>query len=306
MSEKLALAATRVGASEFSQVVGQTIAAMLAERKSGKIEGGSIKGSLIEFSDIGSLAVVSDLHGDTQTLFHILDKIGYEDFLSDKKNKMIFLGDYVDRGSDSIGVLYSVCFLKVKYPDSVILMRGNHEAPAEFSFSPQDLPYEMQDRFGASAKTLYRQVMSLFRLMTLVTVIRDRLILVHGGLPTETCDILAVSEAHERHVHDRIMEDLLWNDPWPSKGWAPSNRGIGRYFGLDITQEWLKSTNTRAVVRGHEPCDGFRIDHSGHVLTLFSSKEAYPAFGAAYLLIDDGKLASVENAEYLVEHVVML
>lgn len=306
MPEKLVKTAARADSGEFSQVIEHTAATILAERKVGRIEGGSVNGGLVEFADVGRIAVVSDLHGDTQTLLRILDRLDFEKFLSDKKNKLIFLGDYVDRGSDSVGVLFSVCRLKGKYPDSVILMRGNHEAPAEFPFLPQNLPYEMQDRFGANAKTLYRRVMYLFRLMTLTTVVKDRLLLVHGGLPTETFDPLMISEAQETQVQNRIMEELLWNDPQPTKGWSPSHRGIGRYFGPDITQRWLKLTNARVVVRGHEPCDGFKVDHQGGVLTLFSSREAYPAFGVAYLLVDADKLVKVENGNDLVEYAVKL
>ena len=293
-------------AKEFSRVIGQATAAMLEERKAERIEGGSVKGGLVQLADIGRLAVVSDLHGDVQTLFRILEGFDFENFLSDKSNKLVFLGDYVDRGSDSAGVLYSVCSLKSKYPDSVILMRGNHEAPAEFPFSPHDLPYEMQDRFGPAGKGLYLTALTLFRFLTLAVVIKDRFLLVHGGVPTEVSDPLLISDAQESHVRNRVMEELLWNDPRPVEGWARSARGIGRYFGHDITEKWLRSTSTKVVLRGHEPCSGFKIDHGGRVLTLFSSKEAYPAFGAAYLVIDGAKLAHVQDANDLVQHVTKL
>lgn len=301
----LAGKAARVDADDFSQALEQAASMMTKERKAGNIAGGYVKGGLAEFVDINRLAVISDLHGDTQTFFEILDRIG-PNFLSDSRNKMIFLGDYVDRGSDSAGVLYSVCRLKTKYPDSIVLMRGNHEAPSEFPFSPQDLPHEMQDRFGSEAKALYRQVLSLFQLMTLTTLIKSNLLLVHGGLPTETFDPRLIQDAQEKHIQNRVLEELLWNDPRPVKGWARSHRGIGRYFGSEITQRWLKSTNTKAVVRGHEPCAGFRVDHEGRVLTLFSSKEAYRAFGAAYLLLDAGKLERVQTAADVARHAVRL
>ncbi len=305
MYESLARAAARADVEGFSQAIVQATGVMLAERKSGRIAGGSVKGGLVELADMDRLAVIGDLHGDTQTLFRMLDRVG-PDFLSDSRNKMVFLGDYVDRGSDSVGVLYSVCSLKATYPDSVVLMRGNHEAPSEFPFSPQDMPYEMQDRFGSGAKALYRQALSLFRLMTLAVLVKDRIMLVHGGLPTETFDPRMIQDAQENHVKNRVLEELLWNDPRPVKGWARSHRGIGRYFGPDVTQMWLKSTNTKAVVRGHEPCSGFRVDHEGLVLTLFSSKEPYPTFGAAYLLVDADRLEKVETADDLAKHATRL
>lgn len=76
MPEDLAKAAARAGADELSQAMGQAAAAMSAERNAGRIEGGSVRGGLVEFSDVNRLAVISDLHGDAQTLYKILDRIG--------------------------------------------------------------------------------------------------------------------------------------------------------------------------------------------------------------------------------------
>ncbi len=75
------------------------------------------------------LILIGDIHGDLQSLLWALKDINFDRLLRNPNNKLIFLGDYVDRGSNSIGVLYVMCFLKQKFPDSVVLMRGNHEAP---------------------------------------------------------------------------------------------------------------------------------------------------------------------------------
>jgi protein phosphatase len=291
-------------------VLEKGIDALANERRKGEIEGGTVSGSLVEVSDFDNIAIISDLHGDTKSLFKILDGMGYEAFLSRPKNKLIFLGDYVDRGSDSIGVLYSICYLKHAHPDSVILMRGNHEAPAEFPFSSHSLPYELEDRFGEPAKAIYGKVLSLFKLLSLATVVQGRLLLVHGGLPTGPVSDYrqAIAAAQESHVKDRVMEELLWNDPRPIEDgdWEPSWRGIGRHFAGAVTEKWLVRTGAKVVVRGHEPCHGYRVDHHGMMLTLFSCKEAYPNYGAAYIVASRQDIDSVKNSDDLAKFVKKL
>src|SRR5687767_4412188 len=167
-----------------------------------------VRGGLVEIHDLENLVVISDLHGDSKSLFRILSEINYEQFLSNPMNKLVFLGDYVDRGSDSIGVMYSVCHLKAAYPDSVVLMKGNHEAPAEFPFSSHDLPYEIEKRFGGRGKEVYQKLLSMFRLLTLATVVRQDLLLVHGGPPTEEANTKSIAAAQENHIKSRVFEEL--------------------------------------------------------------------------------------------------
>jgi protein phosphatase len=196
------------------------------------------------------------------------------------------------------------------YPDSVVLMRGNHEAPAEFLFSSHDLSYEIEKRFGGRGKEVYQKLLSMFKSLTLATVIRQELLLVHGGLPTEDAVVAnfaeSIATAQENHVRSRVLEELLWNDPRQidtPPGWEISRRGFGRHFGSGISHRWLQASGTKAVVRGHEPCQGFRLDHGDTVMTLFSCKEAYPKFQAAYLMLNGGQLASINDARDLSRYV---
>ncbi len=310
---QLRLSAAWAGASDFIQKIEQATAALQAERQMKSIAGGRVEGGLVEIHELENLAVISDLHGDSYSLFRILDEINYEKFLSRPKNKLVFLGDYVDRGSDSVSVIYAVCHLKHAYPDSIVLMRGNHESPAEFPFPSHDLPYRIKERFGNSGRDVYGRLLSMFKLLTLATVVPDRLLLVHGGLPTEDAVIAnfhkAIATAQDSHVHSRVLEELLWNDPRRldgAPGWEPSRRGIGRHFGSGITRRWLNATNTKAIVRGHEPCQGFRLDHDDTIMTLFSCREAYPAFKAAYLLLSAIQLHKIGDAKDLVAYVRFL
>jgi predicted phosphodiesterase len=310
---QLAESAANANAFDFIQKIEQAAYTLQAgiERKS--IAGGKVNGGLVEIYDLENLVIVSDLHGDSKSLFRILSEIDYEQFLSNPMNKLVFLGDYIDRGSDSISIMYSVCYLKSTYPDSVILMRGNHEAAAEFPFSPHDFPYEIEDRFGNRWRDIYKKLLSMFTQLTLATLVRHKLLLVHGGLPTEDAAPAnfrkSIAFAQKNHVKSRVFEELLWNDPVQIdeiRGQERSRRGFGRYFGPTMTRRWLQASGAKAIVRGHEPCHGFKLDHNNMILTLFSCMEAYPNFKAAYLRLSAVNLDTFKDAKDLSFYVKFL
>jgi len=301
--------------ADLIEVINRAIAVTEVQRQQGMISGGQVDASMLQLRIPEKLLLIGDLHGDLRTLLEILDAIEFEEFLTNPNNKIIFLGDYVDRGNESIGVLYTVCYLKQKYPDSVVLMRGNHEAPVEFPFSSHDLPYKLLQHYGEyTGRMIYqKKILKFFSLLTLATVVENRLLLVHGGLPTRDIHLITdfrklIATAQDTHTHNSVMEEILWNDPLlcasGQKEWAYSKRGFGRLFGPDISKKWLLMSKTRVVVRGHQPCQGFKIDHEGMVMTLFSCKEPYPKFRAGYLVISAPQLLSIRTGMELSRHVI--
>ncbi len=66
---------------------------------------------------------VGDIHGMYEKLIKLMEKIR---FLPDE-DLLIFLGDYIDRGPDSVKCLQYVYGLQQQYPDSVVCLMGNHE-----------------------------------------------------------------------------------------------------------------------------------------------------------------------------------
>ena len=214
---QLAESAENADASEFMHLVRQADYLLQSGRRKKSIAGGQVNGGLLELYDLENLVIISDLHGDSKSLFQILSEINYVQFLSKELNKLVFLGDYIDRGSDSLSIVYSVCYLKSMYPNSVILMRGNHEAPAEFPFSPHNFPYEIEDRFGNRWREIYKETLSMFRLLTLATVVKHKLLIVHGGLPTKEAAAAnfreSIAFAQESQVTNSVLEELFGTIP---------------------------------------------------------------------------------------------
>jgi hypothetical protein len=312
----LATSPLNIDASDFVQIIEAATNVLKTERQTGHIIGGKIMGGVAELLTPQNLIIIGDIHGDFKSLFKVLQDIAFEEFLLNPYNKIIFLGDYVDRGSNSVGVLYSICYLKQKFPNSIVLMRGNHEAPLEFPFLSHDLPFKIIEYYGENlGKWIYnKKVLPFFQLLILTTVIKNELLIVHGGLPSEVTGLgkdfrNSIAAAQENHMHNRIMEEILWNDPWKgihTEDWRYSERGVGRLFGINVSKKWLRISGTKAVVRGHEPCQGFKIDHDGMIMTLFSCREAYPNSKAAYISISSKQLHYIHNAIDLSQYVIKI
>ena len=71
---------------------------------------------------LSPVTIVGDLHGQFFDLLHLLNVGGWPPDTS-----YIFLGDFVDRGHNSVETLSLLLCLKLKYPGHVTLLRGNHE-----------------------------------------------------------------------------------------------------------------------------------------------------------------------------------
>lgn len=294
----------KINPYEFASTLVETVEILEKERKSGKIHNGTIKGNCTWLKTPDNLVVVGDIHGDLESLYKILDEINFETFLANKNNKMIFLGDYIDRGSNSVAVLHTICMLKQTFQDSVILMRGNHEASEEFPFKSHDLPEKISEYFGTDK--MYSLVLSFFRLLTVMVLVEDKILLVHGGLPVHVSEPIK-EMCYPTNTDNTLLllEDMLWNDPrmLESTAWEKSRRPYGKHFGITITQKWLEITRTKALIRGHEPCKGYRVDHDGMILTLFSCKESYPKFEAGYLYMKNNEISSIQDATDMIHSV---
>ena len=269
----LAELATESNVEEFLRLVRKVSRQLAAEN--GRVGNLKITGRLVEVPPVGEAIIVGDLHGDLKSLVHILDD---SKFLGKAKSGgdvlLVFLGDYGDRGTYSPEVYYVVLKLKEMFSERVILMRGNHEGPPDLLASPHDLPIQMKNKFGNKGSEAYLKLRELSNHLYTGVIIEDRIVLLHGGAPSQATTVNDIAYAHETHPRECHLEEILWNDPWNGiKGTIASPRGAGRLFGEDVTNKLLTMLNVKALIRGHQPCpDGYKSIHGGRVLTLFSRK----------------------------------
>jgi hypothetical protein len=263
-------------------------------------------GSLIRLPPSGKATIIGDLHGDIESLAHILkDSDFVEKAQKGEDVHLIFLGDYGDRGSDSPEVYCLVLKMKELFLDKVILLRGNHEGPEDILPYPHDLPDQLKLKYGEDAGAeIVAELRKLFDHLYTAIIIEERAVLIHGGLPSKTISIRDLAYARKKHPKESHLEEMLWSDPKEDLlGTEFSPRGAGRFFGMDVTEKLLKILNVKVLIRGHESCqEGYKINHNGKVLTLFSTnKPPYTNKYAAYLQVDLAK--KIKNAQQLKKHI---
>jgi len=295
--------AKKVDANEFLQLVEKDT--QILAKENGQIGSMRITGRLVSIPASGEAIVVGDIHGDLQSLMIVLKDSGFiEKNREDEDATMIFLGDYGDRGPRSPEVYYVILKLRELFPKHVVLMRGNHEGPNDLLAHPHDLPTHLQRKFGDAAQPAYAKIRELFNYLYSGVLIDEKYVLLHGGAPSQASTIEDLAFAHKKHPYETHLEEILWSDPREGvKGTCPSPRGAGRLFGEDVTDKLLKTLNIKVLIRGHEPTgEGFKINHGGKILTLFSRKGPpyYNEFGA-YLHLNLSE--KIEDAKQLIQHV---
>ncbi|MFQ6065527.1 MAG: metallophosphoesterase, partial [Candidatus Bathyarchaeia archaeon] len=265
-------------------------------------------GKLVSILPVGDALVLGDIHGDLQSFKYILEHSDFMDKVKEDEDIFIvFLGDYGDRGSYSPEVYYIVLKLKQLFPEHVVLMRGNHEGPQDLLAHPHDLPTHLRRKFGESSSDAYKELRKLFDCLYNAVLVKGRYIMLHGGVPSQASTIEDLAYAHLKHPHERHLEEILWSDPFEGiKGTYASPRGAGRLFGEDVTDKLLKMLDVKVLIRGHEPSnEGFKINHNGKVLTLFSRKgPPYHNSHGAYLQVDLSQ--DVGHAEQLADYIYKL
>lgn len=266
----------------FKSLIDEAIS-LIAQEASGRFRGLSRNGMLVTLDPSPTL-VIGDLHGDSRALTEILEGSGILGRI-ERGWRIAFLGDYGDRGPDSLGVYEAILELKLRCPGGVVLLKGNHEALDLIRFQPHDLPDQLRVRYGSRWFEVYGSLFKLHSMLPSAAIYGDRALLVHGGV------FRGVSRERLESPKREELEAMLWSDPTEDfEGIAPSPRGAGSRFGPAVTQEALRKLGVGMMVRSHSMVPGgYRFNHGGRVLTVFSAKYVYGMENGAYLVFGDGR-----------------
>jgi len=212
------------------------------------------------------VTVVGDVHGQ---FFDVLElfKVGGRP----PDTNYLFLGDYVDRGRHSVETISLLLCLKLRWPERISLLRGNHESRAitqTYGFYA-----ECVRKYGSPF--VWKQVTDVFDYLSLAAVIDSRIFAVHGGLSPaiSTIDQIRVLDRFQEVPMDGPTTDLLWSDPEPDReGFSPSMRGAGYLFGADVVAQFMGVNGIDHITRAHQlAMDGYMMFFGGRLSTVWSA-----------------------------------
>ncbi|CAL7948751.1 unnamed protein product [Xylocopa violacea] len=220
----------------------------------------------ITIPDDSKFTICGDIHGQYYDLLNIFKLNG----LPSETNPYLFNGDFVDRGSFSVECIFTLFGFKLLYPNHFFMSRGNHESATMNRMYGFD--GEVRAKYSIRMAELFTEV---YNWLPLAHCLNNRVLVMHGGLFSR--DDVTLKEIREidrnrQPPEEGLMCELLWSDPQPQPGRAPSKRGVGVQFGPDVTQNFLAMNNLDYIVRSHEvKNDGYEVGHDGKCITVFSA-----------------------------------
>lgn len=211
------------------------------------------------------VTLCGDIHGQFFDLIELFSKGGRV-----PETSYVFMGDYVDRGYHSVETLLLLLVLKVRYPDRITLLRGNHESrqiTQVYGFYD-----ECYRKYGSA--NVWRLCTELFDYMPLGAVVEQDVFCVHGGLSPQlqTIDEVKVLDRKQEVPHDGPMSDLLWSDPEDIETWGVSPRGAGFIFGSEVAKQFNQRNGLSLIARAHQlVLEGYKTMFEENCCTVWSA-----------------------------------
>jgi len=211
------------------------------------------------------VTICGDIHGQFFDLLELF-KVGSDC----PGTNYLFMGDFVDRGFYSVETFLLLLALKVRYPDRICLIRGNHESrqiTQVYGFYDECIR-----KYGSL--NVWRYCVEVFDYLSLAALVDGVVLGVHGGLSPNisTLDQIRCIDRKQEVPHEGPMCDLLWSDPEDVSGWGLSPRGAGYLFGGDICKQFNYINGIQFIARAHQlVMEGYKWMFAGSLVTVWSA-----------------------------------
>lgn len=243
---------------------------------------------LVEESNVqrvdSPVTICGDIHGQFYDLCELF-KVGGDC----PGTNYLFLGDFVDRGLYSVETFLLLLTLKVRYPDRVTLIRGNHESRQITQV------YGFYDECVKkySSASVWRYCTEVFDYLALAALVDGKVFCVHGGLSpsVQSIDRIRWIDRKQEVPHEGPMCDLLWSDPEEGiEKWGLSPRGAGYLFGEEMTNAFCNYNGIDLIARAHQlVMEGYKSMFHDRLVTVWSAPNYCYRCGnvAAILTLDE-------------------
>ncbi|CAL5208398.1 unnamed protein product [Lathyrus oleraceus] len=236
------------------------------------------------------IKICGDIHGQYSDLLRLFEYGGLP-----PQSNYLFLGDYVDRGKQSLETICLLLAYKIKYPENFFLLRGNHEcASINRIYGFYD---ECKRRFNVR---VWKVFTDCFNCLPVAALIDEKILCMHGGLSPDLHNLDQIRNLQRpTDVPDTgLLCDLLWSDPSKEvQGWGMNDRGVSYTFGSDKVSEFLQKHDLDLVCRAHQVVeDGYEFFANRQLVTIFSAPNYCGEFdnAGAMMSVDETLMCSFQ------------
>lgn len=216
--------------------------------------------------------IVGDVHGQYTDLIRMFEMCGFP-----PNSNYLFLGDYVDRGKQSLETILLLLCYKLKFPENFFLLRGNHEC------ANVTRVYGFYDECKRRCNIkVWKAFVDTFNTLPIAAIVAQKIFCVHGGLSPSLSHMDDIRQiARPTDVPDYgLLNDLLWSDPADMENdWESNERGVSYCFGKKVIMEFLQRHDFDLVCRAHMVVeDGYEFFNDRVLVTVFSAPNVSSIF----------------------------
>ncbi|EPY50993.1 serine/threonine protein phosphatase Pzh1 [Schizosaccharomyces cryophilus OY26] len=209
--------------------------------------------------------IVGDVHGQYSDLIRLFEMCGFP-----PSSNYLFLGDYVDRGKQSLETILLLFLYKIRYPENFFLLRGNHEC------ANITRVYGFYDECKRRCNIkIWKTFINTFNCLPIASVVAGKIFCVHGGLSPALSSMDDIKEiTRPTDVPDYgLLNDLLWSDPADLENdWEDNERGVSFVFNKNVIRQFLARHDFDLICRAHMVVeDGYEFFNERTLCTVFSA-----------------------------------